>query len=66
MNGQMTFSEKEEQMNNFICRCDPYSTVLMPKFDLRGYARYLEEHHLDGFSVTNEIMNMFQVEPITQ
>jgi len=62
MNGQMTYSETDNIIKDFIRRCDPYTPTRMPKFDLRGYTQYLEEHGIDGFHVTKEIMDMFKCE----
>lgn len=59
MNGRMTKSERDRIVRDYIKRCDPYTKKETPKFDMRGYANYLEQNNIKGNDVTPEIMAMF-------
>lgn len=61
MNGQMTKSERDKVVKDYIKRVDPYTKKQIPKFDMRGYANYLEQNNIRGNEVTPEIMSMFAI-----
>lgn len=58
MNGQKTFNEKLNIAEKFISTVNPYDRAPNLKFDLRGYAKYVKEHNLEG-NVPVDVMNMF-------
>ena len=61
MNGQMTlFKEKQILVEEFINKVDPYSPQPSLKFDLRGYAKYIQEYNLSADEISEEIMTMFK------
>lgn len=58
MSGQ-TMKSKDQIVDEFIKRVNPYESHQPIAFDLRGYAAYMEEHNLQGKDITPEIMNKF-------
>ena len=61
MNGQMTKSERQKIVSDFIKRCDPYAkTQTTYKFDMRGYADYLKKNQIDVENVPPDVVNMFK------
>ena len=62
MSGQTILSEHDKIVNEFLTKYDPFSTDLAPAFDLRGYAKFIEDHSIDGLDITEEMMNGFIVE----
>lgn len=60
MNGR-TNQFKRNIMDNFIAKNKPYEKKEPLKFDLRGYAAYIEENHLQASDITPEIMKMFEL-----
>ena len=62
MSGQMkSYSEKKEMVEHFIEKCNPYQPLNPLKFDLRGYAKYIEENEISYSQVTPEILEKFKV-----
>lgn len=60
MSGQtMSFSEKQKLMDDFIERTKPYEKHESLNFDLRGYAKYLEENSISGKDVPKEVVERF-------
>ena len=60
MNGQTTlFNEKQKMVDDYVKKVDLYGDYKPFKFDLRGYARYIEEHSIPRNNVPKEIMDMF-------
>lgn len=61
MQEQMTlFREKQQMVETFIKRVNPYEKPEPLNIDLRGYTRYLEEHNIDG-KKPNNIAEMFKI-----
>lgn len=58
MNGQ-TRTSKQNVVDDFLKRVDPYEKPLPISFDLRGYSRYVSENGLTANQITPEIMNRF-------
>lgn len=59
MNGQMKKSKKQI-VEDYIKRVNPYKKPEPVAFDLRGYAKYLDEHNISGKAVPMDVMKMFQ------
>lgn len=55
----MSFEEKQELAQSFIKAVKPYEKKEGLKFDLRGYAKYLEEHNIPGDNVPPSVVEMF-------
>ncbi|MBE6015892.1 MAG: hypothetical protein E7241_11130 [Lachnospiraceae bacterium] len=61
MSGQtMSFSDKRKLMEDFIEKSKPYEKHENLHFDLRGYARYLEENSISGKDVPKEVVERFK------
>lgn len=61
MSGQTkSFSEKKCMVEEFISLIKPYDKQENLHFDLRGYAKYIEEHSISGKDVPEEVVKMFQ------
>ena len=58
MNGQMRTS-KQNIIDDFLKRVDPYKKPLPISFDLRAYSKYVSENGLKADQITPEIMNRF-------
>lgn len=62
VNEQMTlFKEKQKIVEAFIKRVNPYEKHEPLSIDLRGYAKYLKEHNIDG-KKPNDIVEMFKIQ----
>ena len=60
MNGQMSsFEEKKKIVDNYLAQTDVYKPLVSLKFDLRGYADYVEKNNIDSRDVTDDILEMF-------
>lgn len=60
MSGQKkNYKEKQQMADEFIEKGRIYESQPPLKFDLRGYAKYLEENNLSGKSVSDKITSMF-------
>ena len=60
MAGQtMSFEEKQKLVQTFIETVNPYEKKPGLKFDLRGYAKYLDEHNIPGNNVPPSVVKMF-------
>ena len=60
MNGQVrTFREKQNIVEQFIASMNPYEKQQNIHFDLRAYAKFVEENNISASEVTNEILNKF-------
>lgn len=59
MNGP-TKKYKRQIVVDYIKRVNPYEKSQPISFDLRGYAKYLEEHNISGKNVPLNVMKMFQ------
>lgn len=58
MNGQ-TKKSKQQIVDEYIKRVNPYEKPQPIAFDLRGYAAYIEANNLKAADITPEIMNKF-------
>lgn len=59
MNGP-TKKYKRQIVVDYIKRVNPYEKSQPISIDLRGYAKYLEEHNISGKNVPLNVMKMFQ------
>lgn len=60
MNGQkLSCKEKQQMVDKYIANNDPYKPLKPLQFDLRGYAAYIEKHHLKTEEITEEILTQF-------
>jgi hypothetical protein len=55
----MSFKEKQQMIQSFIEKVNPYETKPGLEFDLRGYAKYLSEHNIPGNNVPPSVVKMF-------
>lgn len=55
------FSDHQKLVDDYLKKYDHqiYNAEFMPPFDMRGYARYIKEHHLSAQDITPEIMKKF-------
>ena len=61
MDGQeLSYDQKNEIITRFIEMVDPYKPLVPLRFDLRGYAKYVEENNLTGEDITDDILLMFR------
>lgn len=61
MIGQMkSFREKQIIVDEFIARTKPYEQPQPLRFDLRGYAKYLKDHGMEGKEVPDAVVQKFQ------
>ena len=58
MNGQ-TKKSKNQIVEDYIRRVNPYETPQPIAFDLRGYAAYVSKMGLKASDITPDIMNKF-------
>ncbi len=61
MTGQ-TKKSKNQIVEEYLCRVNPYEKPQPIAFDLRGYAAYIKANGLKGTDITPEIMNRFSRE----
>lgn len=60
MNGQMkSYSDKQNMVNQYILNNNLYDKSPSLNFDLRGYASYIKNHHLNAKDITPDILNKF-------
>lgn len=60
MNGQVkTFREKQNIVEQFVSAVNPYEKQQNIHFDLRAYAKFIEDNNISASKVTNEILNKF-------
>lgn len=52
-------TSKKQIVEDFIKRVNPYEKPQPIGFDLRGYAKYISDKHIQASDITPEIMNMF-------
>ena len=58
MTGQ-TKKSKNQIVEEYLSRVNPYEKPQPSAFDLRGYAAYIKANGLKGTDITPEIMNRF-------
>ena len=59
MSGQKTYKEKMKIVESFINTVNTYEKQPTLKFDMRGYAEYVEKHKLSGRNIPVEVIYMF-------
>lgn len=47
-------------VEDYIKRTNLYEKSHPISFDLRGYAKYLEDHNISGKNIPSDVMAMFQ------
>ena len=61
MNGRTkSFKEKQNLIDEFIERVNPYEQKEPLRFNLREYSRYIDENNIDRKNVPESVMKMFQ------
>lgn len=62
MNGPMkTFKEKQNVVEQYVKAVNPYKKQENLHFDLRKYAKFIEENNISASDVTDEMLNMFRL-----
>ena len=61
MTGQ-TKKSKNQIVEEYLSRVNPYEKTQPIAFDLRGYVAYIKANGLKGTDITPEIMNRFSRE----
>lgn len=60
MNGQTkSYKEKQNLIDEFIERVNPYERKEPLRFNLREYSRYIDENNIDRKNVPESVMKMF-------
>lgn len=54
-----TKKSKNQIVDEYIKKVNPYEMPRPIAFDLRGYAQYIKANNLKGNEITPEIMNRF-------
>lgn len=56
-----SYEEQTKTVDEYISRTDPYKKQEPLGFDLREYARYIEEHSISPEQVTAEMWDRFSL-----
>ena len=60
MTGQTRLSStKQNIVEDFISRVNPYEKITPLNFDLRGYSEYIKANNISADNVTSDIMKKF-------
>lgn len=60
MTGQTRLSSsKQNIIEDFISRVNPYEKITPLNFDLRGYSEYIKANNISADTVTPDIMKKF-------
>ena len=54
-----SFKEKNDMVQEYIKKANPYKPLEPLKFDLRAYAAYLKENSLSGKDVPESVLQQF-------
>ena len=61
MTGQTKLSStKQNIVEDFISRVNPYEKITPLHFDLRGYSEFIKANHISADNVTSDIMNPYE------
>ena len=56
-----TGSKKQNIVEDFVSRAEPFEKINPLKFDLRNYAKYVKENKLTAEKITPEILQKFAI-----